>query len=362
MGATWYYAWYIYNRFRTDATPSQTNLEYVPMAKTKGSNSDGSYTAEEILTIKQFASANPGKYWLIWNEPDFYNSRDPYNSYIPVSIAARIYKQLREGIKSADPTAKMIIGGMLYQDHWIDWARTFRDTYHSLYGSYPEYEGWHGHIYVCGSSYNRDNWRNSIINFRSWINGTTGGEFWLTEFGCLNYDYDQIIRDQLDWMENYNGLQRYAWFSASSIEWGSSFQGGNLFLGKPENSDFRLNGIGVTYSNYPLSTNPTPTVPNPTATRTPATPTLTPSPTTPSPTPTHSLGTPTPTIPNPPPTPTRHPGDANSDGKVDGADYVIWLNHLNLPNPNGPNEGDFNSDGKVDGADYVIWLNNFQNS
>lgn len=52
-------------------------------------------------------------------------------------------------------------------------------------------------------------------------------------------------------------------------------------------------------------------------------------------------------------------GDANSDGKVDGIDYVIWLNHYNQNTSNGASDGDFNSDGRVDGIDYVIWLNNY---
>ena len=53
------------------------------------------------------------------------------------------------------------------------------------------------------------------------------------------------------------------------------------------------------------------------------------------------------------------PGDADSDGKVDGVDYVIWLNHYDQITGNGASDGDFNGDGKVDGIDYVIWLNNY---
>ena len=53
------------------------------------------------------------------------------------------------------------------------------------------------------------------------------------------------------------------------------------------------------------------------------------------------------------------PGDANGDGKVDGLDYIIWLNNYNQTTPNGSSDGDFNNSGKVDGLDYVIWLNNY---
>jgi len=60
----------------------------------------------------------------------------------------------------------------------------------------------------------------------------------------------------------------------------------------------------------------------------------------------------------PTPTTVQIPGDANGDGRVDGVDYVIWLNHYNQ-NVSGANNGDFNNSGVVDGADYVIWLNNY---
>lgn len=72
--------------------------------------------------------------------------------------------------------------------------------------------------------------------------------------------------------------------------------------------------------------------------------------------------------PNPSPTPavtptissapTAKPGDANGDSKIDGIDYVIWLNHFGQ-NVSGANLGDFNASGKVDGVDYVIWINNY---
>jgi hypothetical protein len=52
--------------------------------------------------------------------------------------------------------------------------------------------------------------------------------------------------------------------------------------------------------------------------------------------------------------------DANSDGKVDGIDYVLWLRNFNLNVSEGKLKGDFNNTGKVDNADYTIWLNEFK--
>jgi hypothetical protein len=54
-----------------------------------------------------------------------------------------------------------------------------------------------------------------------------------------------------------------------------------------------------------------------------------------------------------------HPGDFDSDGDVDGADFVAW--QTNFPKPNGATlaEGDADGDGDVDGADFVVWQTNF---
>jgi len=53
------------------------------------------------------------------------------------------------------------------------------------------------------------------------------------------------------------------------------------------------------------------------------------------------------------------PGDANGDNKVDGLDYVVWLQNYNKSVGNGRLSGDFSGNGFVDGLDYVIWLNNY---
>lgn len=63
--------------------------------------------------------------------------------------------------------------------------------------------------------------------------------------------------------------------------------------------------------------------------------------------------------PAPTATPAPLPGDANGDGKVDGLDYVRWLNNYNRTTTAGASAGDFNGDGEVDGLDYVRWLNNY---
>jgi hypothetical protein len=56
------------------------------------------------------------------------------------------------------------------------------------------------------------------------------------------------------------------------------------------------------------------------------------------------------------------PGDANTDGKVDGADLAIWQERydpLGLRDNNTFAMGDFNGDGKVDGGDLALWQQNY---
>jgi hypothetical protein len=52
-------------------------------------------------------------------------------------------------------------------------------------------------------------------------------------------------------------------------------------------------------------------------------------------------------------------GDFDSDGDVDGADFVAW--QTNFPKASGAirAEGDADNDGDVDGADFVVWQTNF---
>jgi hypothetical protein len=53
-------------------------------------------------------------------------------------------------------------------------------------------------------------------------------------------------------------------------------------------------------------------------------------------------------------------GDANLDGLIDGGDYGIIDNMVQVPGAHGYANGDFNFDGVIDGGDYGIIDNNIQ--
>jgi hypothetical protein len=60
--------------------------------------------------------------------------------------------------------------------------------------------------------------------------------------------------------------------------------------------------------------------------------------------------------------PGLRPGDANDDGKVDGADLAVWQRNYDPLGVNGSHSfatGDWNEDGKIDGADLALWQQNY---
>ncbi len=55
----------------------------------------------------------------------------------------------------------------------------------------------------------------------------------------------------------------------------------------------------------------------------------------------------------------RIPGDANGDGSVDGADFLILRNNFGMTSGAQWDQGDFTDSGAVNGADFLILRNNF---
>jgi MYXO-CTERM domain-containing protein len=53
-------------------------------------------------------------------------------------------------------------------------------------------------------------------------------------------------------------------------------------------------------------------------------------------------------------------GDANLDGVIDGGDYGVIDNNVQVSGASGYSNGDFNYDGVIDGGDYGIIDNNIQ--
>lgn len=51
--------------------------------------------------------------------------------------------------------------------------------------------------------------------------------------------------------------------------------------------------------------------------------------------------------------------DFNSDGRVDGADFLVWQRGLGLTSQTNKQNGDANGDGSVTAADFTVWKSQF---
>lgn len=248
LGVTWLYNWGVGRYVWIDK-----NIEYVPMVRVAGKGPNGNYTEEELSGFKAYAQSRPGSYWLIWNEPDYYKQAN-----ISPNIAAAIYQPLRDALKSADPNAKLIIGGLAWMD--TTWVNSFREEYKKIHSVYPPLEGWAFHHYMS-SDYTSNLWRSRMNGIRNWMNdkGYSNKEFWLTEYGSLDSNAIglQIMKDQQEWLEapEQSWVTRYAWFFLA-VE-NDTFQG-NLLTGNIANMTVDLSQLGLEYAIHPAGSTYTP--------------------------------------------------------------------------------------------------------
>jgi hypothetical protein len=227
LGVTWGYVWW--------PAPDMFNSTYQHVPMIWGRTYDPA-------VVTQVARDHPGSYWLLWNEPDYWQQAN-----LPAAEAARIYASLRPLIKNADPTAKLIVGGVFNLN--VVWLETFRSEYRNVYGQYPVVEGWHVHHFAGRTDYSRTTWRNALLAVRDWMPANGGAvELWLTEFGCLNGDAvaAQIMAEQVPWLESQSWVTRYAWYAPYTNGSGCVGCTGSLF-----NDDGSLTDLGRLYQRLP---------------------------------------------------------------------------------------------------------------
>lgn len=242
LGVSWAYTWYICQTCFTN-----TGYEHVPMIWGRD------YDAVVVTRMAQEHSGSP---WLIWNEPNYWRQAN-----LSPTEAAQIYRVLRPLIKNVDPTAKLIVGGVL----WLDtgWLGNFRSEYHRLYNEWPVVEGWHVHHYVGATEYGVGKpmtltaWRQQLEAVKNWMISSGGlVELWLTEFGCLDSEpiAYQVMRDQVSWLEAQSWLTRYAWYASWSAGEGCPNCTGALF---EMTAPYNLTRLGQYYASVGQSATPT---------------------------------------------------------------------------------------------------------
>lgn len=233
INSQWFYDWGVTSRF------FDYNPEYVPMI---WNDRLEWYGGESNLAA--LAAAHPGRYWLIWNEPDLEEQAN-----ISPERAAELYRPLADLILGADPTAKLIVGGAS-QVGWPAWPEQFLAAYQNLYGEAPTLAGWHTHYYPFANADSdpamlAERTRNYLMDARAWVDSHGGGELWLTEFNVhTTDDMAQAYMSRIvPWLEDYSGVDRYAWFAVDTtyIEW---------YAGSLMDRAFNLTQLGNLYASY----------------------------------------------------------------------------------------------------------------
>jgi len=176
--------WYLDWRARPDP-PRPEGIEYVQMVRLRG----GKLTPG-VEEISQIAQSNPGSLWLIGNEPDV-----KWQDNVSPASYAELYHQAYQAIKSADPTAKVAIGGVSQPTPLrLKYLELILQAYRERFGEEIPVDIWNihnfilreergswgvdippgieedrGELYEVDDSGNIEAFRRHIVNFRRWM-------------------------------------------------------------------------------------------------------------------------------------------------------------------------------------------------
>lgn len=218
LGAASWYNWQWYN----------DDANFVPMARANG---------WEPYRARCYATANPGRTWLIGNEPTM-EDQDGFTAN--PRAAGRWAGNAIKTILAGDPTARFIIGGFMLHNvshemypncgydgsNWSSGLGYWSVYYAALKSRLEPWQlerviGWHIHVYYrsydAAKVYRVERFVELVETFRRWqVAQAGGGELWITEFGVLQYrpapGVVQYMRQCMDWMDGTEYIARYSWY------------------------------------------------------------------------------------------------------------------------------------------------------
>ena len=175
-------------------------------------NSTNYTVSPNLPTITTIAQANPGSFWLIGNEPD----RIIYQDDLTPAAYARAYHELRQAIKTADPTAILVAGNIVQVSSVrIRYLDQVMAAHRDAYGVPMEVDAWGIHAFILNeqpgqwgadvprgvspegawalqTNQNADFalFQQQIVDFRNWMarNGYRDRPLYITEYGVLMPD------------------------------------------------------------------------------------------------------------------------------------------------------------------------------
>lgn len=176
--------WYLDWRARADP-PRPEGIEYVQMVRLGGGKLN-----PDPGEISRIAKLNPGSLWLIGNEPDV-----KWQDNVEPELYARLYHKAYTTIKSADPGARVAIGGISQPTPLrLKYLELILQAYREQFGEEMPVDVWNihnfilreergswgvdippgiredrGELYEVDDSGNIDVFRRHIVNFRRWM-------------------------------------------------------------------------------------------------------------------------------------------------------------------------------------------------
>ncbi len=241
-------------------------------------------------------SMNPGADWLIGNEPD----RIKFQDDIEPHLYARVYHELYNLIKAADPSAKIFAGNIVQPtDIRLKYLDLVLDSYQSEFGQQMPVDGWSIHNFILNEvscnfdptncwgaeippgvdddfgeileiedNDDFDRFKERILKFRQWMTdrGYDGLPLYISEYGILmpqdfgfppervnafmtntfNYILNQTDLQLGNPEDGYRLVQKLSWYSSFDL----SFNGWLFDRTGPGSPNTIINSIGQNYADY----------------------------------------------------------------------------------------------------------------
>lgn len=271
--------WYLMGSTRIDPV-RPAGMESVQMIITTGSTYQ-----PEATKLQEIVLHNPGGLWLVGNEPDvIWQGKSTPLEY------ARVYHDVYQLIKAADPTSQVAVGGIsTVTPLRLRYLEAVMAAYEGVYGQPMPVDVWNIHLailreergtwgvdippgipddvgilYEIQDNANVDLLKEQVITFRRWMaeRGLRGKPLIVTEFSVLmppDYGFPfERVRDFLLVASNFlmtatddrlghpadgNRLvQRWAWYSVAD----DLYYTGNLF--DPETG--KITPLGQVFAEY----------------------------------------------------------------------------------------------------------------
>lgn len=162
LKAGWYVDW------RVNANAARpSGIEYMPMIRMHQTVSCGNWVMPDraacpyvepyeytytpsASAITSMARRNPGLIWLLGNEMDRLDWNGGGQDEMLPELYAVAYKELRDLIKGADPTAKIAIGGIIQATPMrLAYLTKAWDEYQRLYGEEMPVDVWNVHAFIA---------------------------------------------------------------------------------------------------------------------------------------------------------------------------------------------------------------------